>query len=115
MGLAQTILVAAPGRDLRESLVFALEADGFQVSAHSQLTEALASAHSKAAACIVVDEKAVDNSPEGHAQLGGLGRPLVLLVDALAVIPEVPRLRVLTKPLLGRLLIETVRLGLSEN
>ena len=42
-------------------------------------------------------------------------RPVILLVDRMRVAPKLERLKVLKKPLLGRLLIETVQGALTED
>lgn len=108
----QTILVAAPGAELRRSLAFALDADGFDVVSHRSLRAALESAGG--AAGVVVDENALSDGTKDVAALKRFGRPVILLVDRMRVLPRIDGLRVLDKPLLGRLLIETVQSALTE-
>jgi hypothetical protein len=105
---AQIILVAAPGAELRQSIVFALEADGFDVVSHTSLVTAMASPEAPLAASMVVDENALDQT-NGHQLLEAFGRPIVLLVDKLRVVPRIAGIKVLMKPLLGRMLTETVK------
>jgi hypothetical protein len=105
---SQTILVAAPGTELRQSIVFALEADGFRVDAHLSLSAAMASAPAADTTLLVVDENALDHA-KGYKALKELGRPVILLVDKMRVAPRIGNIKVLNKPLLGRLLTETVQ------
>jgi DNA-binding response OmpR family regulator len=105
---SQTILVAAPGTELRQSIVFALEADGFSVDPHLSLSAAMASAGASDAALLVVDENALDQA-KGYKALKELGRPVILLVDKMRVGTRLGNIKVLTKPLLGRLLTDTVQ------
>jgi hypothetical protein len=104
---SQTILVAAPGTELRQSIVFALEADGFHVDPHVSLSAAMAGGASDTA-LLVVDENALDQA-KSYKALKELGRPVILLVDRMRVGPRVGNIKVLTKPLLGRLLTDTVQ------
>ena len=108
MSQAQIILVAVPGTELRQSIVFALEADGFEIVSYSSLTAALAAPEARRAASLVVDENALQ-SADSEQLLRTFGRPIVLLVDKLRVVPEIAGIKVLTKPLLGRMLTETVK------
>jgi FixJ family two-component response regulator len=103
------ILVAAPGAELRQSIAFALEADGFEVDAHASLAAAIAAPGSAAAHCFVVDENALNGHANGTLALQKIGLPVILLVDRLRAIPRLARIRTLTKPLLGQRLIEMVR------
>jgi hypothetical protein len=103
------ILVAAPGAELRQSIVFALEADGFEVDAHASLGAAIAASGSSGALCFVVDENALNGHANGAMVLQKFGLPVILLVDRLRAIPRLARVKVLTKPLLGQRLIEMVR------
>ena len=108
MPRSQTILVAAPGTELRQSIVFALEADGFRVDPHLSLSAAMAAADAAENALLVVDENALDHA-KGYKALKELGRPVILLVDRMRVSPRIGNIKVLTKPLLGRLLTDTVQ------
>ena len=61
-----------------------------------------------AAVCSVVDEDALrDWAPEPET-FNRLAKPVILLVDRLPPIPEQVGMTILTKPLLGTALIESV-------
>jgi hypothetical protein len=108
LALIHIVLVVAPDQELRRSIEFALEAEGFRVDSHAFLSSALVSPAAADAACLVIDENAVTSSRQEWTQLHQLVRPVILLVDQLRTIPQIARLEVLTKPLLGHLLIEKV-------
>lgn len=103
------VLVVAPDHVFRRSLEFVLEAEGFAVDSHALLSAAIVSPLAKIAACAVVDEDAIKNQASGRDALGGLAKPVVLLVDRLPPFPYAARTRVLVKPMLGNALIETVQ------
>jgi hypothetical protein len=107
-------LVVAPAAELRRSIVFALEANGFKVEAHPWLGPAAASAHLSVPACLVVDENALVDQPGGTKALKEFAQPVVLLVDRLRAIPRLARVKVLRKPMLGDQLIDTVRGALAD-
>jgi hypothetical protein len=106
--------VAVPGAELRRSIEFALDADGFDVVSHRSVRAALDSSGAAGAACIVVDENALSERTKDVDALKQFGRPVILLVDRMRVAPQLDRLKVLKKPLLGRLL-GTVQSALTEN
>lgn len=106
--LAQTVLVIVPDRELQRSIAFALEAEGLQLEFHDSLAGAIAQDRLGAASCVVVDEDALDARREALAQIGHATKPLILLVDRLHARSDIEGVTVLTKPLLGRLLVETV-------
>jgi hypothetical protein len=110
-----TILVAAPGAELRQSIVFALEADGFEVDAHASLGAAIAASGSSGSLCFVVDENALNGHPNGAKALQKFGLPVILLVDRLRAIPRLTRIKILIKPLLGQRLLEMVRGALASD
>jgi FixJ family two-component response regulator len=109
LALSRIVLVAAPGAELRRSIVFALEADGFAAEAHASLVAAMASPVASSAICLIVDENALDGHTHRAATLKRLAIPVILLVDRIRKIPRVAGMKVLTKPLLGTPLLETVR------
>lgn len=108
MSAILTILVVAPNEELRRSIEFALEAEGFDVASHALLTMALTSPNVSAYACAVIDEEAVTNPAPAWEELGRFTRPIVLLCDRLRGVPESFAMTVLHKPLLGRTLTDTV-------
>jgi len=111
------ILVVASDEGFRRSLVFVLEAEGFAVEPHAQLSLAIASPLAKAAGCTIVDEDAVQGRISAWKELGRFAKPVVLLVDRFRPPPDLTGFadaRVLIKPFLGRSLIETVRMAMSH-
>lgn len=117
-GLAtiQHVVVVVPDPELRRSIEFALEAEGFGIEAHDRLGAALASPCIDDAACAVIDE-AVIGARKGKETPGleRITQPVVLLVDQLRAVPQAPAgIRVLTKPLLGRMLVETVLAAIAD-
>ena len=109
MARSETILVAAPNAAFRRSLVFALESDGFTVSAHAEATEAFASPGARDAACAVIDDDAVADWILISRQFNHFGRPVILLVGFLQTVPVLPCTRFLMKPFLGEPLVKAVR------
>jgi FixJ family two-component response regulator len=105
---SSTILVAAPDDAFRRSLVFALESDGFIVSAHAGATEAFASLGARDAACAVIDDDAVADWILISRQFDSFGRPVILLTE-FRRIPALPSVRLLMKPFLGEPLVKAVR------
>jgi FixJ family two-component response regulator len=108
-----TILVAAPDRAFRRSLVFALESGGFTVDAHAGATDAFASGSALHAACAVVDDGAVSDWNLASRQFDHFSRPVILLVGFLHQIPVLPFARPLMKPFLGEPLVKAVRDAVS--
>lgn len=102
------ILVVAPDHGLRRSLVFVLEADGFDVTSHASLDDALAAPLDQAVVCAIVDEDATRTLPASLQSLQRLGRPVVLLAAAPAIASEIMGLTILPKPFLGVSLIKAV-------
>ena len=103
------VLAVIPDRDFRHSVVFALGTEGFAVDSCGDLTEALASLHVDAAACIIVDDKAIDDWRTAADQFSLFAKPVILLISFLRPIPELSQVTFVTKPFLGAPLIEAVR------
>lgn len=103
------ILVAAPNEALRRSLVFALESEGFTVSAHAGAADAFDSGDSRIAACAVIDDDSVSDWTLASRQFGRFGRPVIVLVGFLQQVPALPLARFVTKPFLGEPLLRAVR------
>lgn len=108
MQAAPTVLVVIPDGELRRSIEFAFDAEGFASEEHGDLRSAIAAAIRPDVVCVVVDENAMAGSDGVKALRGGAGKPFILLVDKLRAAPDTDRVKVLTKPLLGRLLVDTV-------
>jgi DNA-binding response OmpR family regulator len=103
----QTVLVVAPDDELRRSIAFALEAEGFSVSTHRLLSPALKRASNDRFDCAVIDENTIGRR-DGWNALSGIPCPIVLLLDRLRLAPDQIRVTPLFKPLLGRILVDTV-------
>jgi len=102
-----TVLVVAPDDELRRSLAFALEAEGFAVSTHRLLSPALEQASNEWFDCAVIDENTIRRR-NGWNALSDMPCPIVLLVDQLRLVPDQINVTPLFKPLLGRILVDTV-------
>lgn len=108
-----TILVVVPDDDLRRSIIFALESEGFGLSVTSQLPALSDCPQVSAVDCIVVDENAIDVRSGGWERLGSLGRPAILLIDTLREIPPEFAHTAVMKPLLGSSLVDAVANSLA--
>lgn len=113
MTAAALILVVAPDADFRRSLEFALETDGFAVEGHPRIEAAFGSPRAGTAACAVVDDTAVADWKALAAEMRLFGRPLILLLDRVRAVPDLPLTTALTKPFLGAPLTEAVRRAMA--
>jgi hypothetical protein len=89
--------------------LFALESDGFTVSAHVEAAEAFASRQALDAACAVIDDEAVAGWAMASRQFARFGRPVILLTGFLQRVPAPPLTRFVMKPFLGEPLVNAVR------
>jgi DNA-binding response OmpR family regulator len=105
---ASIILVVAFDVDLRRSIEFALEAEGYVVNSHARLFEATTSPTVSAAACMVVDEDSLQDL-EDWRLFCRLTKPTVLLADKSQRPGGTDAACIIFKPLLGNALVETVR------
>ena len=107
------LLVAAPDKALRDSLQFLLECDGFTVETHVSAMTAFASPRVTEAACAVIDDRAIDEwrSMPGHCR--AFAKPIILLVSLFRPVPDLPHVRLVTKPFLGEPLIDAVQKALA--
>ena len=108
MDAINLVLIVAPDRGFRRSLEFALEAEGFVVDSHASVSTAVESPRAPAAVCSVVDEDALQGWTPGPQIFERLARPVILLADRFLPYPEHAGITILTKPLLGKALIESV-------
>lgn len=108
MHSASTVLVVVPDAELRRSIAFAFEAEGFPIELHDSLRRAMIESRRSDVVCIVVDENAIDIRRGVSRSLERAPKPLILLVDKLRAAANGDGFKVLTKPLLGRLLVDTV-------
>lgn len=111
----QTVLVIVPDKELQRSIAFALEAEGLQLEFHDSLSDAMAQGRVCAASCVVVDEDALGSRREALAQISHATKPLILLVDRLRARADIEGVTVLTKPLLGQRLVETVERSMTNS
>ena len=108
MHSAHTVLVVVPDGELRRSIEFAFEAEGFAIERYATLPEAVKASARAEVVCLVVDENAIAPRNGTNPPIARTGKPVILLVDKLRGIADADGLKVLTKPLLGRLLVDTV-------
>ena len=109
-----TILVVAPKQTFLQSIVFALEAEGFSVEGHALLASALASPLAESADCTIIDDHAVNAANGGWEALSLFKPPIVLLGNHMPSMPPLQGITVLLKPLLGRSLTDTVIAAVGE-
>jgi hypothetical protein len=102
------ILVVAFDVDLRRSIEFALEAEGYVVNSHARLFEATMSPTASAAACMVVDEACLEDLADWR-MFCLMTKPTVLLADQSERLDGTEAACIIFKPLLGNALVETVR------
>lgn len=105
---ATTVLVVIPDGELRRSVEFAFDAEGFAIEECADLAAAIVASRHDDVVCVIVDEDAIATAKGAAGVLPEGLKPFVLLVDRLRATPDAEHLKVLTKPLLGRLLVDTV-------
>jgi DNA-binding response OmpR family regulator len=105
------LLVVAPNRSFRNSLRFALEAEGYDITAAATLRDVDQPASSFD--CVVVDHHAIDGVARDDRRLLAAFPPLVLLANSLAHPLAGLSFRTLTKPTLGPALSDAVRAAIA--
>lgn len=105
---APLVIVVAPDQDFRRSLEFALQTEGFSVESHPAIGLAIETPGARTASCAIVDDRAVENWAEAIMTFATFGRPVIFLAGEKSMPPALPPLTVLTKPFLGRPLIDAV-------
>lgn len=111
MTSGRKVLVVVPNEELRRSIEFTVEAEGYAVDSHQELATVIADGSSHGFDCAVIDEDAVDAAQRNlveFARLAGSERPVVVLADRLAVLVSSLPFRLLRKPLLGAALVEAI-------
>lgn len=100
------ILLIAPDSDLRKSVVFALRAEGYDVTSSASI-----GAHERASGydCTVLDHHAVGLDPAAAARFCRLFAPVVLLADQPVHTLSPLAFRTVQKPLLGAALTDAIR------
>jgi hypothetical protein len=103
------ILVVVSAPELRRSIEFVLGAEGYIVGSHGSVSGVTEAAKTAGADCIIIDEDDVINSKASWDALGRIIYPIVLLTYRLRDVPALPRVAVVTKPMLGGALVDAVR------
>lgn len=105
------LLVVAPSSTLRNSLRFALEAEGYEVTATASLPAV--DLPTSSFDCVVVDHHAIDGTAAGDHSALAASAPMVLLANSPTHPLAVLSFRTLTKPTLGPALSEAVRAAVA--
>jgi DNA-binding response OmpR family regulator len=110
---AKTLLIVVPDLDLRRSLEFALEAEGYFVTSAPDI-ESARSLPAKAFDCTVLDHAATVGSPAEVIRFCAASEPVVVLSDK-----PIPWLSewvsgVVEKPMLGQALLVAIRKALGK-
>lgn len=105
------LLVVAPSSTFRNSLRFALEAEGYDVTAAASLpaVDQPASLFD----CLVLDHHAMDGASGDKGRLLAAFAPVVLLANSPAHPLATSSFRTLTKPTLGPALSDAVRAAVA--
>lgn len=108
MRIDAKVLVIAPDKELRRSIAFLLEAEGYDVSAHEAvpLSDVTGTAHPR---CAVVDEDATVGEPDAWDRLRSVADAIVLLRDRTRELPANLTIHTVEKPFLGQNLVQAVR------
>lgn len=105
------VLVVAPGSAFRNSLRFALEAEGYEVTATATLQAA--ARPPSGFACSVIDHHALDDVGAESRTLLAEVAPVVLLANSPGHPLAAVSFRTITKPTLGPALSEAVRAAVA--
>jgi FixJ family two-component response regulator len=106
------VLIVAPDQMVRRSLEFVIEAEGVTVDSHALLVSAVHSPFATNASCTIVDEDAVQSARSAWNHFPQLPQPIILLVERPERHVRLSRsmpIHILTKPIQGNLLIETLQ------
>lgn len=105
------LLVVAPNATFRNSLRFALEAEGYDVTTTASLAT-LASPASRFD-CSIIDHHALDGTGADGRRMLAAAAPVVLLANSPAHPLAALSFRTLTKPTLGAALSDAVRAAIA--
>lgn len=110
---APRLLVIAPDDDLRRSLAFALEAEGYAVTALADTDSAhvIGNGHY---ACTIVDQAALAGTEAAIRAFCAAAQPVVLLSNASVTCLPWDGVSVVEKPMLGESLSQAVQRALSH-
>ncbi|WP_139975316.1 hypothetical protein [Ochrobactrum sp. CGA5] len=104
------VVIVATDSVLRDSIVFLLASEKITGLAFSDLETAFSSNHAKAAICAIIDESVFKG---GYAtftpRLAQFGKPIVFLTSVIGHVLPLPLVVPLTKPNMGRPLVDLVR------
>jgi FixJ family two-component response regulator len=103
----KNVLVVAPDTQLRRSITFLLEAEGYEVTAYDRVP-ASDMAPKPRRSCAIVDEAALADGEDIWDRLGRIAETLVMLVSSGVMPPTTFLVRPVEKPLLGQSLVEAV-------
>jgi len=106
------LLIVAPSQDLRQSLKFAFEAEGYQVAAVSWIDDLKPAPGS--VDCTIVDHHAVEVPGPDGPQFCADYSPVVLLANLAPHALSGAVFRTVQKPLLGATLSFAVRIAVSS-
>lgn len=101
------LLVVAPERDLRQSLHFALEAEGYRVRASEHID--WVSLAGQSFDCAVLDQHAAERNAAETADFCLRFAPVILLANTVPHVLSDHATRTVLKPLLGAALAAAVR------
>jgi len=105
------VLVVVPNDELRRSIEFTVEAEGYEIESHAGFPTVFASHKLNGFDCAVVDEGALDARQHNlieFARIAGKERPVVVLVDRTAALDGIVPFQLLRKPLLGPALVAAI-------
>ncbi|RUV73226.1 MAG: hypothetical protein EOR30_17695 [Mesorhizobium sp.] len=105
--MTRKVIVIAFDDALRRSIAFLLEAEGFEVSSHQTLHQALETAKSRRR-CAIIDEDVLSSGQEVWNKLRMLADCVVVLLSKGAEFPPEVPVHYVEKPLLGRNLVQAV-------
>lgn len=100
------VLVIAPDGQLRRSIAFLLEAEGYRISSHA--TVPMQAGYPAAGRCAVIDEDALTDGEGLWPRLQRLASSFVMLSSGLLVPRPHFLMHSVEKPLLGQSLVEAV-------
>ena len=106
------MLVIARDKELRRSIAFLLEAEGFDVSAYESVPSVGGIERRR---CAVVDEDATVGDSQAWDRLKEISETIVLLLDRTGELPSDPVVRAVEKPFLGQNLVQAVRDALLQH
>ncbi|WP_423067763.1 DNA-binding response regulator [Devosia sp. CN2-171] len=105
------LLVVAPSSTFRNSLRFALEAEGYDVTAAASMHDV--DQPSSSFACTVLDHHALDDAGSESRRILAEFEPVVFLANSPAHPMAALSFRTLTKPTLGPALSDAVRSAIA--